>query len=244
MKNIFKYFIILALVFSAIDLYAQKARIVDLKVRILSPAMNSSIKSPGIVELKFSMFNKGPDKIKLSDTIIFYPKSTDTLFKFQKVFAHKEVVAGDSDIFTFIIPFNSRYDQNYYNLGILQLYAYNFSSDSLRNEKPATVNDNKAFVIVKHRSAISEISKLVDKTSIKTYPSPANNSLKIETNSGNKMNLIVVSNAIGENIIVYNLDSPKDQFALQTNDFTNGIYFLTITTEQSIIRTKFMIQHQ
>ena len=150
------------------ELSGQQARIVDLRVKIISPLKGSSIKSPGVVLVKFSIFNKGPDDLKPSDTIFYYPETNDTLFKSKRVFSSKNIAAGDSEVFSLNIPFNAPYDNNYYILGIGGLTAYNRSPDSLRRESHNWQKDNSNYITVQHRSATSNINILVSSQTFST----------------------------------------------------------------------------
>jgi len=242
--NKIKIQLLLILTFPAF-LFAQKARIVDLKVRILSPIKNSYIKSPGTLDLTFSVFNKGPDNIKLNDTIVYYASSPDSFFKFKKINPNKEIIVGDSDVFVFLLPFNSKYDMNFYEVGIASLYAYNFSKDSLRNETINMRKDNKDFVALRHRSATSKISNQFIRKRLELFPNPSNDMVSITLpNLSSKLNQIIVSDNLGRLIKYYNIENFNSEVTYSVLDLKNGLYNVTIIDGNYVHHSKLLILHE
>ena len=220
----------------------QTARIVDLKVNILSPLSGSWIKSPGTVLINFSIFNKGPDVLKPYDTIFFYPESNDTLFKTKRIFCSKILQVGDSEIFNITIPFNSPNDNNYYNLGISGVTAYNRSPDSLRRESLKWQKDNTKHITVKHRSATSAVNKFSLQNQFIIYPNPANDffNLKIDEKSG--IDQIELFTLNGKRVKKFQLNN-FSQFKVLTDDLPNGVYFVKCSNNQTSYCSKLTIIH-
>lgn len=225
--------------------YCQKARIVNLRVNIISPLKNSFIKSPGSVNVQFSVYNQGPDVVKPSDTIIFYPKSNDTLFKYKRAYSTKIIQAGDSEIFNVLIPHNASYDNNFYNLGITALYAYNKSPDSVRSEPLSWQKDNTFFITVRHRSATSNINLIQSLKPVKTYPNPANNFVIIDlTNIKlSALSRIFVSDLHGGVVKNYNIPIFSKEINLPIMELANGIYIISVITPNSVYNSKLIVNH-
>lgn len=219
---------------------AQSARIVDLKVSIVSPIKNTYIKSPGTIEVKFSVFNKGTSDLKPTDRLSYYPISADTLFKVKFIYPTKVIHPLDSEISSVFIPFNSPYDQNYYYVGIDGLGAFNNSSDSLRSESLSMQKDNSASVIVKHRSATSSISKQYSNQLI-VYPNPIIDFLNIEFEKvyeDMQVSLIDIKGAEIKRLI---FNGQLSNVIIDVNELDNGIYFIKCYSKNIIMYKKIFI---
>ncbi len=236
-KTIFIYLFISNYVFG------QNARIVDLKVRIISPLKNSYIKSPGSVVIQFSVINKGPDDLKTTDTIFYYPQSNDTLFKSKRVYPSKTIQPGDSEIFTCLIPFNSPYDQNYYFLGIMALSAYNRSKDYLTNEPLSTQGDNTATTSVKHRSATSGINYTSNLKEPFFYPNPVNDFLFFNFDKNSFDYSILITDSKGIIVKDYDLSNNLRYPFIKTDDLPNGLYFIKFSNNNYTVCSKLIVLH-
>lgn len=209
-----------------LNTYSQQARIADLKVSIVSPLVNSSIKSPGTLLVKFSVFNKGPDALKPNDTIRFYPISNDTLFKRRTVYCSKITLAGDSEIFSTTIPFNAPYDNNYYSLGISTLGAINRSPDSLRSESLKMQNDNSSYITVKHRSATSFVENILIKNQVNIYPNPANAFVNFKFDENASGYKIELCNLKGQILRASQSSNFNKNESMSTMDIPAGVYIV------------------
>ncbi len=221
----------------------QTERIVDLRVRIISPLKNSYLKSPGTVDVKFSVINKGPNILKPSDTIVYYPKSNDTLFKFKRVFTSKIIQPGDSEVFTALIPYSSPYDQNYYVLAIVGLGAYNRSNDFLKDEPINTQNDNSSSITVRHRSATSGIDLINFSKVLQISPNPANDYVNIQFEKNNDISRITVADLQGKILKDFEFLGKQNFVTLPTEDLETGVYFITCNGIKTSICSKLVILH-
>ena len=137
-KNIF-FLIFLNLIIQTANC---QVRIIDLRLKVLSPLPNSYIKSPGVIDLKFSIFNKGIDSIYKSDTLVCYFTTNDSHFKYRYIYFSKNIAPYDSEIFISKLPFNSKKDYNYWNVSA-SCQVLN-RSKFIQNETVSQQNDNKS----------------------------------------------------------------------------------------------------
>jgi hypothetical protein len=221
--------------------WSQNARIVDLKVRILEPKVASFIKSPGIISLKFSVINNGKGDLLPSDTISLYPKTNDSLFKYLYLKPSKIVHPRDSDIFIIQLPFNSKFDNNFYQVCILSAVAFNRSSDSLRIENLKQQIDNTACITVKHRSATSSMNSISKLNSLNLYPNPATRNVLIgkPDNTNSEYNLSIFDKhgvLVHKELVVFL--SETTSFSLDFIDA--GMYSIELNNGLSTFRSKFI----
>jgi hypothetical protein len=93
-------------------------------------------------------------------------------------------------------------------------------------------------------TAVPEISGI--NTSIKAYPNPADHTVRIDYSSQNKnMGEITLADMNGrivfaQNVIIFEGDN---NIFVETADFPEGIYFLSIKNEQSVSVEKLIIEH-
>jgi len=83
------------------------------------------------------------------------------------------------------------------------------------------------------------------KNVIEIYPNPASNNFKIKfTSSRNGNNLIEISNALGQNVLVKNFSSTigENICSFTTNGLPKGIYFLSLKSDAGIKCAKLIVE--
>ena len=77
---------------------------------------------------------------------------------------------------------------------------------------------------------------------VTVFPNPANKSVFIiaDFKEGNE---IQVNNALGKVLFRKKISTQTSDFPLPTSDFSNGIYFLSVQTDEKIITKKIIVQH-
>lgn len=234
-KNFF-FLIFLNLIFqSAIC----QVRFIDLRLKVLSPLPNSYIKSPGVLDLKFSIYNKGIDSIYKSDTLVCYFTTNDSHFKYRYIYFSKNIAPYDSEIFITGLPYNSKYDYNYWNVSascqILNRTKF------IQNESVSQQNDNKSSFFLKHRSATSYLNS-INRNNLTIYPNPADNVVNfIFKDEIYKIEIYDISGKIIKDISDINIFKNR---ILDTEGLSNGIYYLKFLNNNKITAYKLLINHQ
>ena len=224
--------------------YCQTPRTVDLRVRIIEPMKGNYVKSPQNLNIKFSMYNYGPDKITPEDTLRFFPSNNDSNFKQKIVTFNKITLPGDSDVFTISLPIDSRFDNNYYQICIGSAIAYNRSStNSLLPEPLNTQNNNSNCITLKHRSQTSSISSNISSEFIQVNPNPAQHEIfitfPIENNDSNS--LFVMYGPLGQSFILQTERENRNQIRLNTSELANGLYYLLFKYQGKYISKPILI---
>ncbi len=79
---------------------------------------------------------------------------------------------------------------------------------------------------------------------VSIYPSPASGNIKISTNRINvTFKNVMVSNVLGQLIYSYNTNSQINQHDIDTKDWNNGIYFITVISNNQSSTSRILIQH-
>lgn len=92
---------------------------------------------------------------------------------------------------------------------------------------------------------VSKVANITqEQMGVSIYPSPANNNIKIRTSKSNvKLNNIVISNVLGQVIYSYNTPVENSQHEIDTKDWSNGVYFITISNNNQTSTSRILIQH-
>lgn len=92
-----------------------------------------------------------------------------------------------------------------------------------------------------HLSGYAGINEFVDATDINVYPTPSNGTLTIESvrELGEKTELEIY-NVVGEKIYSIN-NTPLNNTTIDLSNQPNGIYFITIKTEEGVVTKKVII---
>ena len=92
---------------------------------------------------------------------------------------------------------------------------------------------------------VSKVANITqEQMGVSIYTSPANNNIKISTSKNNVvLNSIMVSNVLGQLIYSYNTNSQITQHDIDTKNWNNGVYFITISNNNQTITSRILIQH-
>ena len=82
---------------------------------------------------------------------------------------------------------------------------------------------------------------LQEAVSVKLFPDPANNSAQISC-VGGKMNNIILTDVLGRQVAGYTSLNTSN-FMLPTCNLLSGVYFAQVSTGNSIVVKKFLVQH-
>ncbi|MCC6721147.1 MAG: T9SS type A sorting domain-containing protein [Bacteroidia bacterium] len=215
-----------------------QVRIIDLRLKVLSPIPNSYIKSPGVIDLKFSIFNKDIDSIYKSDTLVCYFTTSDSHFKYRYIYFSKNIAPYDSEIFISKLPFNSKKDYNYWNVSA-SCQVHN-RSKFIQNETVSQQNDNGSSFFLKHRSATSNINSIKN-DNFGLFPNPADD--KVYFNFNENINKIVIYDISGKIVKDISDKSIIKNGNFLTKELINGLYYLKIFTNKKIATYKLLINH-
>lgn len=106
--------------------------------------------------------------------------------------------------------------------------------------------DNKVSVIVTYRStedaSVNNFSSISSKLNIS--PNPASNQVTIDYALSSANNTIVIKNLLGAVVATNDLSSTNGKTTVNTTDFIDGIYFVTITSNGTPVSSrKLIIKH-
>jgi hypothetical protein len=92
---------------------------------------------------------------------------------------------------------------------------------------------------------VSKVANITqEQMGVSIYPSPADNNIKIRTSKNNfVLNSIVASNVLGQVIYSYSTQVNNGQHEIDTKDWNNGVYFITISNNNQTITSRILIQH-
>lgn len=82
---------------------------------------------------------------------------------------------------------------------------------------------------------------LISDISFHVFPNPANEFVTVECTTGSKVDMITVSNILGEEILSVSYKS--NQSVIPVSNLPDGIYFISIRSEHLIATKKIVIQH-
>ncbi len=104
--------------------------------------------------------------------------------------------------------------------------AFKYTGDDNAGETTTFQVDN---VVVEGTMAIDE----VDNSSVSIYPNPTSSTITI--NNDNRISRLVISNCAGQRIM--EMDDVNKTTELNVANFSNGIYFITLTEENGAVKT-------
>ncbi len=223
--------------------YGQKWN-VDLRIRIIGLKDGDYIKSNGFITFNYSVFNKGSDKIFKYDSLYIDGKIYDSIIKPYPLIIplQKDINVNDSIIMSFTYPYSSPKDYNYFYISLNAL-PLNRSVNGIILENLEQQKDNRISLNnLKYRSPTSSISNIDwDQSSI--YPNPASDLVYIKFEDELKNIKIGISDINGQLIKEYYFYSNKSLISINTSDFNNGVYFITIADNNTPICSKLIVLH-
>jgi hypothetical protein len=94
-------------------------------------------------------------------------------------------------------------------------------------------------------SLLSGIKKITPKSlGISIYPSPADNIVSIKSDLiENDLNSIVVTDLLGRDVFSYFPENTFTNFDIDTKNWNNGVYFITVSSLNQSYTSKVIIQH-
>lgn len=108
--------------------------------------------------------------------------------------------------------------------------AFKYSGDDNAGETTTFQVDN---VVVEGTMAVGEINE----SAVSIYPNPTSSTITV--NNDNRISRLVISNCAGQTIM--EMDDVNKTTELNVANFSNGIYFITLTEEKGAVKTtKFM----
>lgn len=142
---------------------------------------------------------------------------------------------------------SSEVSANYTTPGVWQKLTFNFSSNTSKNNTfflffmditgpPSGTASNDVFLIdnVVFGTFASLSTTKFDRSTVKMYPNPVQNTLTIEANS--EIQRVSVYNVLGQEVLSR---SPKsNSTTLQTNDLQKGVYMVTTEIDGNISSSK------
>lgn len=209
--------------------FAQTARLVDLKIRLLYPIADQIITSPSVVNLKFSVYNKGKDSIKPSDKMLLHTCGMDSgTRKYKYIYPNIFIAPNDSAVFTEPLPTYYEYNWDYYQIGICFCMFVNKGSDSLRDESLDQQKDNKNIVMVKHRFT----NKIIDNTKNPNiiYPNPSSGLFSIKQDYTVPGSQIKVYDVQGRLVLDENVLNNTSNYDIDLSHLPSGVYSFNYKT--------------
>lgn len=82
------------------------------------------------------------------------------------------------------------------------------------------------------------ISENVGLNSLKLFPNPANQSISFMVNQ--KPESVTLTNVLGESIQVSYIENSPNQFTINLNQLTKGVYIISIKTTEGLLKSKFV----
>lgn len=237
------HLIIFSLLTSKSLVYGQQRK-VDLRIRILNLKDGDYIKSNGVITFNYSVFNKGSDIIYKYDSLYIDGKLHDSLIKPRPFIIPlpKDINVNDSIVMSFSNPYTSPFDYNYFNI-LLDVLPLNRSANGLILENLEQQKDNRAVVnFLKYRSPTSNINGFeFDKVNI--FPNPANKIVNIKFTDELSDAKFSIYDTNGKLINECSFINSKNSISINTSDFNNGVYFITVSNSQKSICSKLIIMH-
>lgn len=239
MKKIFVFLFISGL---CVSLNAQKARIVDLSLRILEPTPMTPINSPSTVNFKLSITNKGTDEMHLGDSFDMFFTFVNPPYFSKRLPLNQTVKAGDSLIMDIPILID-HFESNYYYAVTISVYLFNYATpDSVRSETLSMQADNRRTV----RLPLTKTSGVVTKTNQNLsmfYPNPTADYLYFTSDfslKGHKY-FATVYNTSGQQVLakIGLVDSGP---TLDLKTLKNGMYFVNFDGGNLNYRQKIQVQ--
>lgn len=257
MKNKFKLLLILILIniVSVQYLTAQyhPYRIIDLSVKILTPSSGTYIKSPTDINIKYALYNNGPDTIFKEDSFrvnffinVLNPHNDDKVIP-----NFRDLLPGDSIVLEYVRDVDYDEDTDNFHVGItahLMNRSPNFNFQYETIDIPTSSNNND-YITYRHRWEYSHIIEQQNKNQeqFDIYPNPVINN-EFFINSENKINSIEVYDIVGNTVFRDNNPSYKSsstEYEIQLPKTINkGLFILKIVynNESKMMLKRIVIQ--
>jgi hypothetical protein len=237
------HLIIFSLLTNQSLVYGQQRK-VDLRIRILNLKEGDYIKSNGFITFNYSVFNKGSDIIYKYDSLYIAGKLYDSLIKPRPFIIPlpKDINVNDSIVMSFSNPYTSPIDYNYFNI-LLDVLPLNRSANGLILENLEQQKDNRAAVnFLKYRSPTSNI-KGIEFDNFNLFPNPADKIVNIKFTDVVSDAKFGIYDINGKLIKEFSFTNFKNSISINTSDFDNGVYFITVSNNQRSICSKLIIMH-
>lgn len=91
---------------------------------------------------------------------------------------------------------------------------------------------------VRGYSSLTEIKK---QTSLKLFPNPARDIVTIAVESSVNNKTIAITDMLGRRVYSKNTQNKKDNVSVNTSNFRPGVYFVSITADNKVIKTEKLV---
>lgn len=116
-----------------------------------------------------------------------------------------------------------------------RLYAYYGATDCTSSPASVKYNPNLFYLHVYYSPTAVDESDMLN---VSIFPNPANHSLSVEAEG---MTGVRVSNLLGQVVMEYEADG--NTLTINTSDWSDGVYFVTISTEYGMVTRRVSIVH-
>ncbi len=215
-------------VLSSLSINAQFKRVIDLGVRILSPAPNTQAVSPGKIKVIYSLKNHGPDTIQTNDSF-FVQSNKDKENRLTVFQPNANISPGDSIIIdNYYLPLYNWEDNNNFSFYINAKVIGGFRDDIIY-ETIDNIGVSNTSVIKLKLVKNTSVNDLELFNQINLYPNPTSGIFSIENKSDATIERVEVFNAMGQLLQSSNVSS------FDMSGFANGHYLVKIHTKQSVV---------
>lgn len=116
-----------------------------------------------------------------------------------------------------------------------RLYAYYGATDCTSSPASVKYNPNLFYLHVYYSPTAVDESDMLN---VSIFPNPANHSLSVEAEG---MTGVRVSNLLGQVVMEYEADG--NMLTINTSDWSDGVYFVSISTESGAVTRRVSIVH-
>ena len=149
-------------------------RYADLRVKIIDPAPNSIVYSPGYLAYAFEVVNQGPDSLWPLDSMVYrMVHSGGGLPPRNRIQLNRYIVPGDSFIIqdSIYLDFFRDYDKFEIRFSYTPaMFSKAYGDRNLWSEFAEDTEDNGARLKLRHRRSLSV--GLLDEEAVRVYPNP------------------------------------------------------------------------
>lgn len=132
------------------------------------------------------------------------------------------------------------YDLSWLSFSDSLTIRFTFSSDSIDNNKEGWIIDN----LLAHLTIVHTVSELKSEKYLNVFPNPSSDILNIQAEKRQEFHIIeqmTLVNSVGQ--IVDEWNNVPTKFFINTKNYTNGIYYLKITTNIKSETIPIVIKH-
>ena len=221
----------------------------DLSFTLTTPTNGATIDT-GSITLSGYVTNNGPAATKATDTITNFIQIDGNIISFGGAYLFyfpsnlgRVLNSGDTMQVTLTLPFGT-FDHNASDTPRVLcggVFAISNAADTIAD--PFTNNVSCANVTFQGTSAVANVSAQI--SSISMYPNPVRGQANLELNLNQSATVSVrVMDVVGREVYTQNagkLDAGKHTFAINTDNFANGVYMYQVTVGDETKTGKFNV---